>query len=79
MIVPTALYEAEAWGTRNVERRKVNVLEMKLWHMPHGIDLHATLENSYRYYLILEQPSPARIHTFMQLPFLLLQTTFRQD
>ena len=29
VIVPTALYEAEAWGMRSAERRKVNVLEMK--------------------------------------------------
>ena len=29
MIVPTALYGAEAWGMRSNERRKVNVLEMK--------------------------------------------------
>ena len=29
IIVPTALYGAEAWGMRNAERRKVNVLEMK--------------------------------------------------
>ena len=29
VIVPTALYEAEAWGMRSSERRKVNVLEMK--------------------------------------------------
>ena len=29
VIVPTALYEAEAWGKRSAERRKVNVLEMK--------------------------------------------------
>ena len=29
VIVPTALYEAEAWGMRNAERRKQNVLEMK--------------------------------------------------
>ena len=29
MIVPTALYGAEAWGMRSAERRKVNVLEMK--------------------------------------------------
>ena len=29
VIVPTALYGAEAWGMRSVERRKVNVLEMK--------------------------------------------------
>ena len=29
LIVPTALYGAEAWGMRNAKRRKVNVLEMK--------------------------------------------------
>ena len=29
VIVPTALYGAEAWGMGSVERRKVNVLEMK--------------------------------------------------
>ena len=29
VIVPTALYGADAWGMRNAERRRVNVLEMK--------------------------------------------------
>ena len=29
IIVPTALYGAEAWGSRSAERREVNVLEMK--------------------------------------------------
>ena len=29
VIGPTALYGAKAWGLRSVERRKVNVLEMK--------------------------------------------------
>ena len=29
VIVPTALYGAEAWSMRTPERRKVNVLEMK--------------------------------------------------
>ena len=29
VIVPTALYGAEAWDMRSAERRKVNVLEMK--------------------------------------------------
>ena len=28
VIVPTALYGAEAWSMRSVERRKVNVLEI---------------------------------------------------
>ena len=29
VIVPTALYGAEAWGMRSAERRRVNVLEVK--------------------------------------------------
>ena len=29
VIVPIGLYGAEPWGMRSVERRKVNVLEMK--------------------------------------------------
>ena len=29
VIVPTALYGAEAWGMRSAERRKVNIIEMK--------------------------------------------------
>ena len=29
VIVPAALYGAEAWGMSSSERRKVNVLEMK--------------------------------------------------
>ena len=29
VIVPTALYGAEAWGMRSAERRRANVLEMK--------------------------------------------------
>ena len=29
VIVPTALYGAEAWGMRSAERKKVNILEMK--------------------------------------------------
>ena len=29
VIVPTALYGAEAWGMRSAERRKVSVLKMK--------------------------------------------------
>ena len=29
VIVPMALYGAEAWGMRSAERRKLNVLEMK--------------------------------------------------
>ena len=29
VIIPTALYGAEAWGMRSAERRKVNVLERK--------------------------------------------------
>ena len=41
VIVPMALYGAEAWGTRSAERREVNVLEMKcfkkfLWSVTNG-------------------------------------------
>ena len=37
VILPTALYGAEAWGTRSAERRKVNVLEMKCWRSLVGV------------------------------------------
>ena len=37
LIVPTALYGAEAWGMRSSERRKVNVLEMKCWRSLVGV------------------------------------------
>ena len=50
-----------------------------MWHMPHGIDLHATAKNSYNYYLLYKQPSPAEINSFTPHSFLLLQTTFRQE
>ena len=38
VIVPTALYEAETWGMRSAEKRKVNVLEMKKfgWSVANG-------------------------------------------
>ena len=29
IIIPTALYGAEAWGMRSIDRRKVNVFEIK--------------------------------------------------
>ena len=31
VIAPTALYGSDAWGMRSAERRKVNVLEMKVF------------------------------------------------
>ena len=37
VIVPTALYVAEAWGMRSAERRKVNVLEMKCFSSLVGV------------------------------------------
>ena len=37
VIVPTALYGADAWGMRSVERRKVNFLEMKCFRSLVGI------------------------------------------
>ena len=36
VIVPTALYRAEAWGMRSAERRKVNVLEKFGWKVTNG-------------------------------------------
>ena len=40
IIVPTALYGADAWGMRSAKRRKVNVLEMKFekfgWSVTNG-------------------------------------------
>ena len=50
-----------------------------MWHMPHEIDLRATPENNYSYFLFCEQPSPAKIHSFAQHIFLLLQTVFGQE
>ena len=37
VIVPTALYRAEAWGMRSAERRKVNVLEIKCFRSLVGV------------------------------------------
>ena len=45
VIVPTALYEAEAWGMRSAERRKVNVLEMKCLRSLVGVSLMDRVRN----------------------------------
>ena len=37
IIVPTALYGAEAWGMRSANRRKVNVHEMKCFRSLVGV------------------------------------------
>ena len=37
VIVPTALYGAEAWGMRSAGRRKGNVLEMKCFRSLVGV------------------------------------------
>ena len=37
VIVPTALYGAEAWGMRSAERRKVTVLEVKCFRSLVGV------------------------------------------
>ena len=37
VIVPTALYGAEAWGMRSAERRKVTVLAMKCLRSSVGV------------------------------------------
>ena len=45
VIVPTALYGAEAWGMRSAERRKVNILEMKCLRSLVGVSLMDRVRN----------------------------------
>ena len=45
VIVPTALYSAEAWGMRSDERRKVNVLEMKCLRRLVGVSRRDSVRN----------------------------------
>ena len=45
VIVPMALYGAEAWGMRIVKRRKVNVLEMKCLRSLVGVSQMDTVRN----------------------------------
>ena len=45
VIVPTALFGAEAWGMRSAERRKVNVLEMKCLRTLVGVSLMDRVRN----------------------------------
>ena len=45
VIVPTALYGAEAWGMRSAERRKVNVLEMKCMRSLVGVSQMDRIKN----------------------------------
>ena len=45
VIVPTALYGAEAWGMRSTERRKVNVLEMKCLRSLMGVSRMDRIRN----------------------------------
>ena len=45
IIVPTALYGAEAWGMRRAERRKVNVLEMKCLRSLVGVSRRGRVRN----------------------------------
>ena len=40
-----------------------------LWHMAHGIDLPAPPNSNYSCYLLYEQPSLARIHSFTRIHF----------
>ena len=40
VIVPVILYEAEAWGMRSADRRKVNVLEMNYLRNLVGLSHH---------------------------------------
>ena len=45
VIVPSALYGAEAWGMKSAERRKVNVLEMKCLISIDGVSRMDTVRN----------------------------------
>ena len=45
VIVPTALYETEAWGMRSAERKKVNVLEMKCLRSLVGVSRMDSVRN----------------------------------
>ena len=49
VIVPTALYEAEAWGMKSAERRKVNVLEMKCLRSLDDVSLMDRVRNECAY------------------------------
>ena len=40
-----------------------------MWHMPHDIDLPAAPKSNYSCYLLYEQPSLARIHSFTHIHF----------
>ena len=39
---------------------KVMAHGIQVWHMPHGINIHYAPKNSYNYYLLYGQLSPAR-------------------
>ena len=45
VIVPTALYGAEAWGMRSAKRRKVNVLDMKCLKSSVGLSRMDSVRN----------------------------------
>ena len=49
VIVPTALDSAEAWGMRNAERIKLNVLEMKC--LRSLVELHEWIELGMKWYV----------------------------
>ena len=46
VIVPTALYGAEAWGMRSAERKKVDVLEMKCLRSLVGVSRMGRVRNA---------------------------------
>ena len=45
LIVPTELYEADAWGMRSAERKKVNVFEMKCFRSLVGVSRMDSVRN----------------------------------
>ena len=48
------------WDKGKLKDARAVLMELTLWHMPHGIDLHTTPKNSYNYYLLYGQSSPAK-------------------
>ena len=60
VIVPTALYGAEAWGMRSAERRNVNVLELKCFRNLVGVTRLDRVRNEVRRRVGIERELASR-------------------
>ena len=69
VIVPTALYGAEACGMRSAERRKVNVLEMKCLRSLVGVSQLGRVRNEeVRRKAAIERELASRVnHIFLYI------------